>query len=243
MITDLEILFEDEYLIAVNKPSGLLSIPDRYISTKENAFNLVKNHITELYVVHRIDKETSGIILFAKSKEAHKELNSAFESHSILKKYICFTESRPMDMEGLIDRPIAHSIHQTGKMIIHPKGKASQTFYSLIEPYKQFSMLNASPKTGRTHQIRVHLASIGCPIICDPLYGKRSELTIKDLKSRINLSGDQELLPILKRTALHASSLNFNLFNRNYELFAKLPKDLKALQNQLKKWNSISSKL
>ncbi len=239
MTAKFSVIFENEFVIAINKPSGLLSIPDRFIPDKENAYSLLKLSIPELFVVHRIDKETSGILLFAKSKEVHKELNTAFEKHQVEKTYLCLTESFPRDLEGIIDKAIAHSPSQTGKMIIHPKGKESVTHYKVLDKFKNFSLVQAQPVTGRTHQIRVHMAFIGCPLACDPLYGLRTEISISDIKPRVHVSEDQELRPLLQRTALHAWKLNFKLWDKDYNLEAEIPKDLKAVLTQLKKWASI----
>lgn len=233
------IILEDEFIVAINKPSGLLSIPDRFDIDKPNAYNLLKLSHQELFVVHRIDKETSGILLFAKSKESHKELNTYFEEHKVIKQYLCIAESTPDDLEGLIDKPIAHSPSQTGKMVIHPKGKESKTYYQVHEKFKNYSLIYATPITGRTHQIRVHLASIGCPLVCDPLYGLRTEIRISDIKSRVYFSESKEIRSILQRTALHSWKLNFTLFEKEYSLVAEIPKDLRALIYQLKKWASI----
>jgi 23S rRNA pseudouridine955/2504/2580 synthase/23S rRNA pseudouridine1911/1915/1917 synthase len=235
----LSVIFENDLILAVNKPSGLLSIPDRFIVEKANAFDMLKTSAGELFIVHRIDKETSGILLFAKTKEIHKELNLAFENHKVEKTYLCVAESSPIETEGIINQPIAHSQTQTGKMIIHPKGKESITQYRVLEKYRNFSLIQAKPITGRTHQIRVHLACIGCPLVCDPLYGHRTEIFISDIKSRVHLSKDQELRPLLHRTALHSWKISFTLSGIDYDLEAEIPKDMNALISQLKKWTSV----
>ncbi len=237
MKNSISILFEDDLLIAINKPAGLLSIADRYSPDKPNAFSILKSSFPELLVVHRIDKETSGLLVFAKTTDAHKQLNIAFETQNVEKIYYCLTESSPNVNEGIINQPIAHSISQTGKMVIHPKGKSSITYYKVIEQFKNFSLISAAPKTGRTHQIRVHLASIGCPLVCDSLYGLRKEISIFDIKPRAKATDYGEIRPILQRTALHSHILNFKLKDKRYNLVSELPKDIKALIMQLRKWN------
>ncbi len=235
----LPIIFEDSQLIVLDKPSGLLTIPDRFDPEKPNLSSMLKSLYEELYIVHRIDKETSGLVLFAKNADTHKEISQLFESHLIRKKYQCFTEGRPSENAGRIDLPIAHSEHETGKMMVHRKGKPSVTNFLLLEPFQHFAFLEVSTETGRTHQIRVHMAAIGCPLVCDSLYGKRASISIIDIKPRAKMTDYEGERPLLSRTALHASNLEFTLSGQNYQLESSLPKDLKALQNQLRKWQSI----
>jgi len=234
----LSIIFENDHFLVVDKPSGLLSIPDRYDLEKPNLIKLLQLKYDDLFVVHRIDKETSGLVLFAKNSESHRLLSMLFESHEIEKRYVALTENCPMPESGIIDMPIAHSAFETGKMTIHKKGKSSITYYKIIESFKHFCMLEVAPKTGRTHQIRVHLAAISCPILCDPLYGLRKELFIQDIKYRAKIADFEQERPLLSRTALHASSLEFSLYDQNYKIASPLPKDLKAVLNQLRKWQS-----
>lgn len=233
-----DILFENEHFLVVNKPSGLLTIPDRYDPNKPNLLSLLNARSDDIFTVHRIDKETSGLVMFAKNAESHRILSLLFENHEIQKRYISFTENCPTPESGIINLPIAHSVFETGKMTIHKNGKPSITYYKIIESFRSFCMLELEPKTGRTHQIRVHLAAISCPILCDPLYSPRHELFIKDIKSRAKIADYDQERPLLSRTALHANSLEFSLYDQLYQFECPLPKDLRALLNQLRKWQS-----
>jgi 23S rRNA pseudouridine1911/1915/1917 synthase len=235
-----EIIYQDDQILIVNKPSGLLSIPDRFDLSKENLFNLLKQQFEPLYVVHRLDRETSGLICFCRTAESHRELSISFESREVVKTYLAIVESTPPENEGLINAPIAHSSSGDGRMVIHPKGKPSITKYRVMKAWNQFCLIELKPETGRTHQIRIHLAYMGCPIVADKLYGKRDQLTIKDIKVKSKLSKeDEEFRPLINRTALHAYSLSFNLDQKNLSFQAEPPKDFRAVMHQLDKWRSL----
>lgn len=234
------VIYEDDHFIVINKNAGLLSIPDRFDALKENAYDLLSKHYESLYTVHRIDKDTSGLMIFAKDADSHKILNDAFEQHQIQKTYLALTESQPLEDLGRIELAIAHSISHPGKMVIHNKGKQSTTDFKVITRWKQFSLLELSPLTGRTHQIRIHLMHIGCPIICDPIYGIRNQLSIADIKRHSKLAkNDEQFRPLIERTALHAFGLKFNLFGKSHQFEIEPPKDFRACIQQLNKWQSI----
>lgn len=236
MKIDEYILEEDQYLVAINKPSGLLTIPDREgkeISLKQ----ILKAKYGEIFTVHRLDKDTSGIVVFAKTGEAHKELSQLFEARETVKIYNGLVLGSPFQKEGTINEPIAEHPSKKGLMTVHRKGKESITEYEVLENFKLYSWMKFRILTGRTHQIRVHMKHLGHPIVCDELYGDGKPVFISSIKRKsFNLSKNEEAeRPILSRLALHSSQLRFELFQKSYALEAELPKDLRALLQQLHK--------
>lgn len=222
--------------IALNKPSGLLSIPDREgkdISLKK----LLIEKYDNIFTVHRLDRETSGLIVFAKTVEAHKHLSLQFEERQTEKIYLGFVLGSLTDKKGTIDAPIAEHPVKKGLMTVYRKGKESLTDYEVLEDFKIFSWVQFQIHTGRTHQIRVHAKHIGHPIVCDDLYGDGNPVLLSSLKHKFKLSKNEwEERPLLSRLALHSLSLKFeNINGETIKPEAPLPKDLKALLQQLRK--------
>jgi 23S rRNA pseudouridine1911/1915/1917 synthase len=232
-------IFENDDFIVLNKPSGMLSIPDRTQSQPS-----LKDHLLEKYghifTVHRLDKDTSGVIVFAKNDTTHKYLSLQFEQRSTEKIYNGLVIGKLEAANGIIDEPIAEHFSQKGMMMVSDNGKPSTTEYSLLEQFKTYSWLQFHILTGRTHQIRVHMKHLGHPIACDTLYGDGKLLLLSSFKKKFNLakSAEQER-PLLNRLALHAAQLSFTDAGKNaYTFEAPLPKDLRALLQQLRKWNA-----
>ncbi|MCO6496290.1 MAG: RluA family pseudouridine synthase [Chitinophagaceae bacterium] len=232
-----EILIETEDYIAVNKPAGLLSIPDRHDDSEPSLFSLLKQRYENILVVHRIDKPTSGIILFAKTPEVHKYFSQLFENRKIRKSYTGIVHGRVQETSGTIDAPIAESPYRKGEMMVSQKGKPAITHFTTLETNFLFSVLNFDLETGRTHQIRVHAKHINHPLLCDPIYGDGKPVFLSDFKKDYNKGKkEEEERPLLNRLALHATSLNFKDPNgKDVHIEAPLPKDMKALMNQMRK--------
>ena len=233
------IIFEDDDFIALNKPSGLLSIPDRKgieISLKV----LLKEKYGEIFTVHRLDKETSGLIVFAKNEYAHKQLSMQFEKRQTKKIYQGLVMGSLAEKKGSISFPMSEHPALNGTMIVHRKGKESLTEYEVLEDFGIYSWLQFQIHTGRTHQIRVHMKETGHPVVCDTLYGDGKPVLVSSLKSKFKLSRDaEEEIPILNRLALHAFQLSFTDRNgKMIELEAPLPKDIRATLQQLTKRKS-----
>ena len=232
------IVQEDDDIVAINKPAGLLSIPDR--EGKELSLKtMLKDRYGAIFTVHRLDKDTSGIVVFAKNESAHRDLSISFEARETEKIYNGLVLGKPVQKEGVIDEPIAEHPVKKGTMTVYRKGKESITEYEVLESFRLYSWMRFHILTGRTHQIRVHMKHLGHPIVCDELYGDGKPVLISSIKKKnYNLSKEaEEERPILSRLALHATSLKFSMKGKEYSFEAPLPKDLKALLQQLRKNN------
>jgi 23S rRNA pseudouridine1911/1915/1917 synthase len=235
----LDIIYQDDDIVLVSKPADLLTIPDRYNALKPNLYTELNKLFEKVYIVHRLDRETSGIVIFAKNEAAHRHLSLQFENHETAKIYLALVEGAVHNESGEIDKPIGPHPSVSGKMIIAKKGKNSLTHYKVIERFKHFTLLEADIKTGRTHQIRVHFQSIGYPLAVDALYGKRNELFLNQIKTKgVKLGKYEEERPIMTRTTLHALRLTFTHPTKNEVMTfeAPAPKDIRALIAQLQKW-------
>lgn len=234
------ILFEDDVIMAINKPAGLLVLPDRYSRELVNLYDLLKETIGSVYVVHRIDKETSGAILFAKTRDAHAILNRQFENHTVQKKYIAIVAGVPNVDSGTIELPI---IESNRKMCISEYGKNAITKYKTLEKFNNYSVLELSPLTGRMHQLRVHLSAIGLPIIGDPIYGDGKSFLLSNIKHNYRKKEEEIEKPLIDRTALHAFSLEFIHPSKNdrVKIEATIPKDMEAVLKALRKYSKRSA--
>ena len=232
------IILETDDFIVLNKPAGLLSIPDREgkdVSLKK----LLVERYGSIFTVHRLDKETSGLIVFAKNEESHKFLSKQFEDRSTTKIYQGLVMiGSPAEKKGRVDAPIAEHPHKKGVMLILRKGKESITDYEVLNEYGMYTLMQFHILTGHTHQIRVHMKHLGNPIVCDPVYGDGKPVFISSIKKKhYNLAKNElDERPILSRLALHAFQLSFTGPDRKeYSLEAPWPKDLKATIQQLEK--------
>ncbi|MDB5250006.1 MAG: RluA family pseudouridine synthase [Segetibacter sp.] len=231
-----DIIFQNDQFIAINKPAGLLSIPDRF-GKDPSLKSLLQEQFGKIFTVHRLDKDTSGLIIFAKDEVTHKDLSQKFEGRSVEKFYLGLVNGTMMNREGTIDVPIMEKPGKTTLMMTHKKGKPSVTDYKVLEELGLYSWVEFQIHTGRTHQIRVHAKYLGNTIVCDQLYGDGQPVLLSSIKRKFKLSKNElEERPLLNRLALHSYQLKFTDSEGNkQELEAPLSKDLKALLQQLKK--------
>lgn len=235
------ILHEDESLLVVEKPAGLLTIPDRS-GNPDNLYARLQKKFGQVYIVHRLDRETSGVLCFARTEATHRHLSLQFEHHTTDKFYHVLLDGQLHHEEGEIDKPIGEHPSIPGKMAISNSGKPSLTFYRILERFQRFTLAEVLLKTGRTHQIRVHFQSIGYPLAVDAMYGRRAALFLSEIKGKSYKSGKnvEEERPLLDRVSLHASRLRFDhpLSGERLEFKSPLPKDFAATLNQIRKWNA-----
>ena len=231
------VIAETENWIALNKPSGLLSIPDREgkeVSLKK----LLIEKYGSIFTVHRLDKDTSGLIVFAKNETAHKHLSLQFENRSTTKIYQGIVIGSPQNKKETINASIMEYPVKKGTMVINRKGKEAITDYEVLEDFGIYSLLQFQIHTGRTHQIRIHMKDLGHPIACDEVYGDGKTILLSSFKKKFNLAKNvEEEKPILGRLGLHSQKLSFtDIDGKKHELEAELPKDFRALLQQLRKW-------
>jgi 23S rRNA pseudouridine955/2504/2580 synthase/23S rRNA pseudouridine1911/1915/1917 synthase len=234
---NVDIIFENEHIIVLNKPSGLYSIPDR-MQLYSNCKDLLIAKYGSMFTVHRLDADTSGIILFAKTEAAHKAATAQFEQRATIKKYLGIVMGVPLRDTGMIDAPIAEHPAKNGTMIIHRSGKEALTEYRVVNNFTKYSLLEFNILTGRTHQIRIHCKNIGHPIVADALYGDTKGIFLSEFKRKFTLSKDElDERPLLNRLALHAHTLDITLFDQNYTFTAPMPKDMTVAVKQLERWS------
>lgn len=235
----IDTLYEDDDLIIVNKPAGLLVIPDRFNSDLPSLNKMLEAKSGQhIWVVHRLDRDTSGVICFAKNEETHKYLSKLFEAHDVIKLYAGLVVGRVEPEQGRIEVPIAEHPVTKGKMTVTKKGKYSITDYRVTNQWPLYALVQFQIHTGRTHQIRVHMQSIGNPIVCDELYGDGKPFFLSAIKKKYKLSEKEETeRPLLNRLALHAYRLQFRKADgKEIVAEADLPKDILACVKQLDKW-------
>jgi 23S rRNA pseudouridine955/2504/2580 synthase/23S rRNA pseudouridine1911/1915/1917 synthase len=176
------IVFENDSFVAINKPAGMLSIPDREQSEKSLKAHLIEKY-GNIFTVHRLDRETSGLIIFAKNEVSHKFFSRLFEERKIEKYYVGIVLGSPANTTGIIDAPITEHLVQKGMMVVHRNGKPSSTSYEVLESNRNYSLVSFQLHTGRTHQIRVHAKNMGYPLACDPLYGDGKPILLSSIKN------------------------------------------------------------
>ena len=228
-------------MLVVSKPAGLLSLPDGYVADAPDLLAVLQPTFGKLWIVHRLDRETSGVVALARNEQTHEALNSQFENRQVTKVYHALVNGNPVWNERSISAPLrvdADRHHRT--LIDMDEGKPAETSFKVLERFgrstRRYTLVEARPLTGRTHQIRVHLAALGVPVAVDTLYGTQTPILLSDIKR--SYRGDvEEERPLLNRLGLHAYQLTLQhpLTGQSMTFEAPYPKDFTATLSQLRK--------
>ena len=232
------VIYSDDDIVVLNKSSGVLIAQDRYNPTAPRLDLLAEKEFGRLFAVHRLDKDTSGVIIYARNEAAHKGLSLQFEQRKVHKAYHALVYGHPLWQDLHVDlalQPDGDARHRT---VVNKKfGKASVTDFRLIGSCGPYSWIEAKPLTGRTHQIRVHLQANGLSIVCDPLYsGNQKPVRLSEIKKKWN-GDEEEERPLLSRLALHAYKIELThpVSNQPLSFTAPYPKDMEDTRKQLSK--------
>lgn len=172
----MKIIFEDEALVIVDKPAGLSVLPDGWEKDSAYLVKMLEEKYAKIFIVHRLDKITSGVMVFARDAETHRALNIQFENHDAQKTYHAILEGNPRWEEKVAKHPLRANVgHKHRTMVDDKNGKPSETRFKVVKRYEEAALVEAKPMTGRTHQIRVHAYALGHPLIEDRLYGSRDQ--------------------------------------------------------------------
>ncbi|MDD5064334.1 MAG: RluA family pseudouridine synthase [Phycisphaerae bacterium] len=237
--TKVEIIYQDDDILVVNKPAGVSVTKDRTGAAQLKDI-LPPAICAQLRLVHRLDKDTSGVMLLAKNVEAQSKFSAYFEKRLVQKTYLAIVAGFVSDRQGTIDAPLIRDPKNTTLMCIaKKKGKESVTNWRLLADFGRVALLAVQPLTGRTHQIRVHLPSIGLPLAIDPSYGSNMPIFLSEFKSEYRLGINQIEKPLIERLTLHAYQLLIpeGTENRPDCFIAKLDKKFTACLKMLTKYN------
>jgi len=243
----LEFLYEDEHIAVINKPAGLSvhPAPQQLGPTLVNALMYWIDDLSGIAgverpgIVHRLDRETTGVIVVAKNDLAHQELSRQFRQREVHKTYLAIARGKPRNDEGRLSFPLGRSRTHSKKQVVRDdgQGRAALTDYRILETFEGYCLVECYPTTGRTHQIRVHLGAIHLPIACDKLYGREREIHLCDLARKKRPAGSQA---ILDRHALHAASISFRhpVEREDVCFSAPVPDDMLEVLHALHRYRS-----
>lgn len=227
------IIHEDEQTLAISKPPGIASLDERNMEAP-SIIRHAKHYNPDLQLCHRIDKETSGILLMAKNPEVYREIAMAFEDRQVEKVYHAVVDGAVNFQEHVVDLNIL--VGKGGRVKIARDGKEAVTLFQSLEIFEHFTLMECMPVTGRMHQIRIHLASQNSPITGDEMYGGKWPY-LSHIKRKFTMGREKEETPMINRFALHAYSLFLQTENIHLDLKAEYPKDFDVLLKLIRKYD------
>lgn len=232
------VLWSDKALLAVNKPPGISNVHDGNRPDEADLPCLLEREYGALLPVHRLDRDTSGVIVLARDEDVHLALSEQFETRAVEKVYHALVVGNPSWDERTVSAPLLVDGDRRHRTLIDAeRGKPAVTHVRVLDGLKRHALIEATPETGRTHQIRVHLLSLGFPVAVDELYGDGKPIYLSALKPGYRRSARGEELPLIGRLALHAFRLTLThpVTGEPLHLEAPYPKDFAAMLKQLSK--------
>lgn len=230
------IIHEDENLIVINKPPFIASLDERE-GGEVNILRLAKRYHADAQICHRLDKDTSGVLLIAKNPETYRSVSIEFEKRRVNKIYHAIIQGTHIFEDLKVDLPILNQGNKNVS-IDRANGKPAETIFNSIRYFKHFTLVECKPITGRMHQIRIHLATQRAAIVGDAMYRGKPVFLSQIKKRGFTMAKDQEELPIMKRFALHSRRADFSINGKSYSFEAEYPKDFATLLKQLEKFDS-----
>jgi 23S rRNA pseudouridine1911/1915/1917 synthase len=235
----LEVLWQDQRLIAIAKPAGLATVPGR------GETDSVLDQLQGCRLIHRLDKETSGVLLLAKDRDAQRALCNQFLRRMVEKEYLALAIGSPLEDRGEIDSPLGRHPRSDKRMTVLKHGQSALTRWEVIERFRGLTLLRCLPRTGRTHQIRVHLKSIGLPLAVDPLYNPPRDGGVAGIflsQFKRDYRGKDQERPLISRLTLHALRISFHdPDGKPITVECPPPKDFSATIKMLTKYASITA--
>lgn len=230
------IIHEDDNLIVINKPPFIASLDERE-GGEVNILRLAKKYHDDAQICHRLDKDTSGVLLIAKNPATYRSVSIEFEKRRVNKVYHAIIQGTHTFENLKVDLPILNQGNKNVS-IDRANGKPAETIFNSIKYFKNFTLVECKPITGRMHQIRIHLATQHAAIVGDAMY-RGKPVYLSQIKRRgFTLAKDEVELPIMKRFALHSKKVDFTIDGKKYAFEAEYPKDFATLLKQLEKFDS-----
>ena len=236
----IDVLYEDDALLVVNKPAGLSTLPDGYNHTLPHIKSVLEHQFGPLWIVHRLDKETSGVLMLARSAEAHRSLNAQFEKHLVSKVYHALVYGNPEWQEQTINLPLRPNGDRSHRTVIDPHaGKPAITRLKVLERFDHYCLMEAVPETGRTHQIRAHLYALGLSIVGDKLYSWRNVIHAGQTARQSHAEHDPKI-GLVESMGLHSTSLEIThpQTSERMKFTAPYPAELLMILEQLRSYGA-----
>jgi 23S rRNA pseudouridine1911/1915/1917 synthase len=240
-----EILADDPAFSVVAKPAGVATVPDRFAKDRRTIVDLVAEiwrradpAAAAPVVCHRLDRDTSGCLVLAKDRETARKLMESFRERTVSKTYLALVLGAPQPPAGEVEFRVAPDRFRPGAMAIVPKkGKECRDAYETLETFRGLALVRVTPKTGRTHEVRLAMKHLGCPCAIDPLYGGREPILLSSFKRGYRVGRDGKETPLVERLTLHAATIEFPhpSGTGTVRVEAPLPRDLDVTMRQLRR--------